>query len=174
MVAVVVAAGIGVVAFVNIRGDLGSAPNRSGVDWGTAGTILGGTSGFTVHVTSVQRTEPIDSHDYAVLELVFANTSPSQQRADPIDFTLLAGGGSARQPIFVAHSECAEWPLTDLYPNGDAGQPLRDAGGNAAGRMFGPVTLCFSPPPARSPLTLVWDPDVSVPILDSPTRIPLQ
>jgi hypothetical protein len=165
--------GVGALAFVNITAGRGSAADRSGLDWGVAGTNLGGTSGFTIRVTNVQRHALVNGKPYTVLNLMFANTSESQQRADPLDFTLTDGSGVNRQPIFAGHGDCAEWPRTDLYPKRDVGQPLRDAGGRAAGQTFGPATLCFQSEPSTSTLTLVWDPDVSLPFFDSPTRIPL-
>jgi hypothetical protein len=170
--AVVVA--IGVLVFVNITAGRGSAADRAGIDWGAAGTNLGGTTGFTVRVTNIQRDARVNGNPYTVLTLVFANTSESQQRADPLDFTFVDGSGVRRRPIFVGHTGCAEWPRTDLYPRRDVGQPLRDAGGRAAGQTFGPATLCFYAEPSRSALTLIWDPDVSLPFFDSPTDIPLR
>jgi hypothetical protein len=172
--AAAVVVGIGAFAFVNITAGRGSAPDRSGVDWGGAGTNLGGTSGFTVRVTTTQRDALVNGAPYTVLNLMFANTSESQQRADPLDFTLMDGSGVDRRPIFIGHGDCAEWPRTDLYAQRDVGQPLRDAGGRAAGPTFGPATLCFQSEPTTSTLTLVWDPDVSLPFFDSPTHIPLQ
>jgi hypothetical protein len=149
-----VAVGVGAVAFLNITAGRGSAADRSGLDWGAAGTNLGGTSGFTVRVTNVQRNALVNGNPYTVLNLMFANTSDSQQRADPVDFTLTDGSGVNRQPLFVGHSDCAGWPRTDLYPKGDVGQPLRDADGRAAGQTFGTVSLCFQSELSTSTLTL--------------------
>lgn len=171
--AAAVVVGIGALAFVNITAGRGSAADRSGLDWGAAGTNLGGTSGFRIRVTNMQRDALVNGTPYTMLNLMFANTSESQQRADPVDFALVDGSGDNRRPIFVGHSRCAEWPRTDLYPKEDVGQPRRDAGGRAAGQTFGPVTLCFQSEPTTSTPTLVWDPDVSLPFFDSPTRIPL-
>jgi hypothetical protein len=164
---------IAVLAFVNITVGRGSAADRSRLDWGAAGINLGGTAGFTVRVTHVQRDARVSGKLYTVLTLMFANTSDSQQRADPLDFTLVDGSGINRQPMFVGGGDCAKWPRTDLYPRQDVGQPLRDADGRAAGKTFGPATLCFQAEPSRSVLSLVWDPDVSLPFFDSPTHIPL-
>jgi hypothetical protein len=174
IVVTALALGVGLLAFVIFRGDLGSSSYRSRLDWGSAGTILGGTTGFTVRVTALQPDVLVDGHDYTVLDVVFANTSDSQQRADPVDFTLTNNAGDTRQPIVDGHGACAPWPRTDLYPHGGQGQPLRDSGAGSAGQNFGPVTLCFPSEAATGRLTLIWDPDVSMPFIDSPTRIPLQ
>jgi hypothetical protein len=165
---------IAMVAFVNITAGRGSAADRSGLDWGAAGINLGGTAGFTVRVTNIQRDAQVNGNPYTVLTLMFVNTSASQQRADPLDFTLVDGSSVDRKPIFVGRGDCAEWPRTDLYAKRDAGQPLRDADGRAAGQTFGPVTLCFHAEPSKSVLGLIWDPDVSLPFFDSPTHIPLR
>jgi hypothetical protein len=165
---------VGLLAFLFVAHEQGaSGDQRSGPDWGAAGTSLGGTAGFTLDVTHLER-QALNGAPVTMVTVVFANTSTAQQRADPSDFTMTYRGGMTAQPTFVAGSVCALWPRTDLVPAEDSGQALRDSGAQVAGATFGPVTLCFRAESAERALTLTWDPDVSIFLLDSPTVIPLR
>jgi hypothetical protein len=149
---------------------------------GTAHYAMGSIdTGFSVTVESVQRDVAIPqlptatAGSHAVLVAIrFANTSSSQQRADWHDFALRNSIGQEHPPVFAPGTPCQEWPMTDLVPPEQQSRPQRDTQAQRAGTSFGPVPLCFEA--AGSPqdtLTLVWDPDVSFPLLDSPTEIPL-
>lgn len=124
-----------------------------------------GPVGFAVKVTSVQRTG-----SSLVVQLSFRNTSNSQQRADPGDFTLVSGHQNLR-PTFGPG--CPNWGRVDLYPSGATSQALRDPGGTRAGSTWGPSSLCF--PVSRLPAKLIleWSPDVAFGPLSDTTRIDL-
>ncbi len=169
-------------ALVNLTAGQGSAPDRAQPDRGMAGTNIGGKAGFELRVSGLQRlasvpgqpAPPAGAH-YVVVRVTFQNSSRDQQRADPLDFHLRDGTNSSRQPVFFGSGDCARWPRTDLQPAGAGAQPLRDPGAQPAGPEWGPTPICFlayGDPGAA--LTLIWDPDVSAPFLDSPTEIPLR
>lgn len=162
---------VGALAYLRLIPKHSSPPDRASVNHGEAGTAVGGKVGFSVDVDSVQRGVDMSGSTLVVVTVTFHNSSGAQQRADPLDFSLQTGD-KARGPVFVAGTDCAQWPRTDLYPAHASGQAPRDPGGGRAGQSFGPSTVCFADPGPGS-LSLVWDPDVSAPFLDSPTVIPL-
>lgn len=152
-------------------------------DQGTAHSTFVGNAGFAVAVTQVERDahipaapDPGAGLHYLAVRVQFRNSSAQQQRADPRDFQLVDATGASRPPTFLAASSgCARWRMADLYPNGPGSARPRDPEAVQAGRTFGPVPLCFAA--AGDPngsLTLVWDPDVALPLFDTPTRITLQ
>ena len=164
-VVVVVGAGLAYFAWTAVNGPIGVPLTSVTPNAGQAATQFGSV-GFKLQVASVQR-----SPGTVRLELIFRNTSTQQQRADPQDFLLMAGGATAR-PSFS--SECPNWGRVDLYaPGAPSSEPLRDAGGTRAGATWGPSALCF-PDPGAGALTLVWEPDVAFGPLSEPIRIPLR
>lgn len=164
-VVVVVGAGLAYFAWTAVNGPVGVPLTSPTPNAGQAATQFAAV-GFKLQVASVQR-----SQGSVRLELVFRNTSTQQQRADPQDFSLVAGGATVR-PTFG--SDCPNWGRVDLYPAGaPSGEPLRDAQGTRAGATWGPSALCF-PDPGAGSLTLVWEPDVAFGPLSEPIRIPLR
>ena len=131
---------------------------------GQAAREFGGTLGFTLDVTQVDRAD-----GRLVLHVRFQNTTSEQQRANPADFQLEDSAGWHAKAVFEA--PCSDWGRVDLYPPGAGSQPLRDPNGTRAGATWEGV-LCFSEPPsADRRLTLVWEPDVAFGPLSIPVRI---
>lgn len=162
-----------------IRRPAGVSTPNEGVAHYAIGTA---SAGFKVIVDSVQRQIALPAAlpstagvEGVMVHLRFENDSQAQQRADPHDFHLREDLGQQHPPIFAAQTSCQEWPMTDLVPPAKESHTQRDAGAQRAGSRFGPVTLCFQAGSApQAALTLIWDPDVSMPILDSPTEIALK
>ncbi|MGH2518549.1 MAG: hypothetical protein ACRDF8_01985 [Chloroflexota bacterium] len=151
-------------------------------DQGSARFAAGGGPGFSLAVQDVQRQAsplgtpaPAAGLHYVTLAVRFGNTSSRQQRADRRDFALRDSLGQQRPPVTSPAGACPAWVMTDLVPAGQQHQPLRDAQADRAGASFGPVPLCFQAggSPA-APLTLVWDPDISMPFLSTAAQIPLR
>lgn len=152
-------------------------------DQGAAHSIFAGNAGFAIAVKQVERSAAITSApatgtglQFVAVRVAFRNSSELQQRADPADSHLVDASGVSRQPTFLSgSSSCTRWQMTDLYPNGPGSAAPRDPKAEQAGRTFGPVPLCFAAAgdPNR-PLTLVWDPDVGLPLFDTPTRVALR
>jgi hypothetical protein len=185
--AVVVAAAT-LAAFVIIwrTGAESAAPGAATMvptDQGTAHSTFVGNAGFAVAVSALERDahmagapDPGAGLHYVALRVQFRNTSAQQQRADPADFQLRDALGVSRAPTFPsAGASCTRWRMTDLNPGGPGTRSPRDSEAEQTGPLFGPVALCFAAGgDSNGPLTLVWDPDVSLPLFDTPTRIPLQ
>ena len=166
LVVLAVGAGLAYFVFTAVNGPIGVPLTSSTPNQGQAATQFGSVD-FKLEVTGVSRTGA-----GTVVELVFRNTSHQQQRADPRDFSLVAGHGRPVSPTFG--SGCPDWGRVDLYgPAEPASDPLRDAGGTRAGPTWGPSPLCF-PPPGNGPLTLIWEPDVAFGPLSEPINIPLR
>jgi hypothetical protein len=137
------------------------------LDRGSA-TTFGAAVGFDLTVTDVHIP---DGAGRVTMALSFHNTSSSQQRADPGDFTFRDSSEAAVRPVF--DTVCPHWTRADLHPRGQAGQAPRDADAQQVGPEFGTVPLCF--PLARAASrrpTLVWEPDVGV--LSTPIAIALR
>ena len=178
-----------VVALVGVLHGTASSPatpaQTGTIDQGAAQVAMGvADPRFAVRVTQLQRGATIggapapgaNAH-YVTLRVSFLNQSDSQQRADPLDFRLVDALGAAHDPTFLPppSTSCRQWQRADLYPNGPGSAKPRDADATQAGRSFGPEELCFAAGgDPNGALTLVWDPDVSFQLFDSPTRIPLQ
>ena len=149
---VVVAAGIALTILAERQRAAAVPPSPP--DHGTARTF-GGSTGFDVAVSDVR----VDAAGRVALSVSFHNSSSSQQRADPLDFSLRDASGATAKPVFDA--SCPRWTRADLHPAGGAGQRPRDADARQVGPDFGPVPLCFTVDhPGGS--TLVWNPDVGV------------
>ncbi|GEM_PF-6572163 len=155
------------------------------VNHGAAQSTFGAVNAhFAVSVTQVRRSATIPSAPapptglhYVSVQVSFQNDSQAQQRADPLDFQLIDALGNTHTPAFMSapSPQCHRWTMADLYPNGPRSATPRDAAATQAGRSFGPQELCFTAGgDPSSPLTLIWDPDVSAPFFNSPTRIALQ
>jgi hypothetical protein len=164
LVAAVLVAGLTVIAFLP-RADIGSRPGPP--DHGSANTF-GRAAGFDVTVSDFQET---DAGALVTIEVTFRNSSSTQQRADPQDFTFRDASGATASPRFDA--SCPHWTRADLHPAGGAGQSPRDADAQQVGPDYGPVPLCFTVahPGAGGP-TLVWNPDIG--LLGAPVAIPLR
>ena len=128
---------------------IGATPSRVGA---TATNVMG-TVGFKVKVDQVQRSE-----GEVIVTVTFQNTSDSQQRADPADFSLKVGGHDVA-PSFG--TTCRNWGRVDLYPPAGSNEALRDPNGTKAYATWGPATLCFADSAAPSDLVLGWNPDVA-------------
>jgi hypothetical protein len=150
-----------------------------GPGWHTAHAAFGlSDSRFAIEISGVDRDAhpdgapaPPKGYHYVTFGVDFTNRGTNQQRANPNDFALIAGGGT-RVPTFVASTACAQWPMADLHPAGEAGTPPRDPGAQQVGPNLGPRTLCFLAGGAPDEaMTLVWNPDVSIAFLGDPTTI---
>jgi hypothetical protein len=157
----------GIAATAVMRTQRGTASQAAVPDHGSANTF-GGTAGFEVAVSDVHLPE---AGGRVTVAVSFRNTSSSQQRADPQDFTFRDSSGATARPLFDA--TCPPWTQADLHPGGGAGQSPRDRNAQQVGPDFGPVPLCFAVarPPTAGP-TLVWSPDVG--LLGTPVLIPLR
>jgi hypothetical protein len=144
-----------------------TAPARAAVpDHGSAGAF-GRPAGFDVTVTDVHVP---DGAGRVTLSVSFHNSSSTQQRAEPIDFTLRDPSGATVRPVYDA--ACPRWTRADLHPAGGAGRRPRDADARQVGSDFGPVPLCFDVTRPAAGAALVWDPDIG--LLGTPVAIPLR
>jgi hypothetical protein len=162
----VVVVGGAALAFLALRPSV--AGTRSGQpDQGSASSF-GRLAGFDVTVSDVQVP---DSAGRVTLAVSFRNTSSTQQRADPLDFTFRDASGTTARAVFGA--TCPRWNRADLHPSGATGQSPRDSDAQQVGAAFGPVPLCFLVPHAVTDgPTLVWDPDIG--LIGTPVAIPLR
>lgn len=169
-IAAVVAVGLGLAyfAWTAFNGPVGVPLTSPTPNHGQAATQFGAV-GFYLQVDSVER-----GTRQVRLELTFVNRSDQQQRANPQDFTLVAGSSAPVAPAFG--TGCPDWGRVDLFPPGApiGGQPLRDPEGTRAGTTWGPSALCFPAASGTGALTLVWEPDVAFGPLSEPIRIPLR
>ena len=161
-----VVVGGGAVALLVLRPtEIAARPGQP--DRGSASS-LGRLAGFDVTVTDVHVP---DGAGRVTLAVSFRNTSSTQQRADPQDFTFRDASGATARPVFDA--TCPRWTRADLHPSGGAGGSPRDSDAQQVGTEFGPVPLCFAVAhAATNGPTLVWDPDTG--LLGTPVAIPLR
>lgn len=164
VVALVAVVGIGLAALVLPRA---VAPTPASVPNHGSASTFGRPAGFDITVSDVHVP---DGAGRVTLSVSFHNSSSTQQRAEPIDFTLRDASGATSRPVFDA--SCPRWTRADLHPAGGAGQGPRDADARQVGPDFGPVPLCFDVARATSGATLVWDPDIG--LLGTPVAIPLR
>lgn len=165
VVAALVVAGVAVAVLVLRPGDIGTRTGRP--DQGSA-SAFGRLAGFEVAVSDVHLA---DGAGRVAMAVSFRNTSSTQQRADPQDFTFRDASGGTARPVFDA--SCPRWTRADLHPAGGARQGPRDPEAQQVGTDFGPVPLCFSVAHAATAgATLVWDPDIG--FFGTPVAIPLR
>jgi hypothetical protein len=142
-------------------------PVQSAPDGGSASTLIGGPVGFELAISDVHIPA---AGGLVTMAASFRNTSPAQQRADPLDFTLRDGPGATVRPTFDA--ACPRWARADLHPAGGQSRSPRDAGARQVGASFGPVPLCFAVAHPSAAPTLMWSPDIG--LLGSTIAIPLR
>ena len=163
LVAAAIIAGIAVITVLP-RADIGARPSPP--DRGSASTF-GHPAGFDVTVGDVHLP---DAGGRVTMTVTFHNSSSTQQRADPLDFTFRDASGATARPLFDA--ACPRWTRADLHPAGSAGEGPRDSDAQQVGVDFGPVPLCFTVARAPAGATLLWDPDIG--LVGTPVAIPLR